>query len=144
MRFKWYQSLIIICKNVFTVAVSKPAILSTIFYPAYQKASNAVDNVINCTSGLLTAHSQEEFEPWLKIELQAKYDVKKVTIFNRQDSYGKVIYKLFVPFWVWENRTRRILLIWKKKFITFIQDTFRLTWYHSEPALVKNVSQNIS
>lgn len=82
---------------VFTVAVSKPTILSTIFYPT-QKASNAVDNVINCTSGLLTAHSQEEFEPWLKIELQAKYDVKKVTIFNRQDSYGKVIYKLFVPF----------------------------------------------
>nr|XP_034331619.1 fucolectin-like [Crassostrea gigas] len=82
-------------EDTMNIAVSKPAILSTIFYPT-QKASNAVDNVINCTSGLLTAHSQEEFEPWLRIDLQAKYDVIKVTIFNRQDSYGFRLHDLQV------------------------------------------------
>uniref|UniRef100_K1PLX8 Fucolectin n=1 Tax=Magallana gigas TaxID=29159 RepID=K1PLX8_MAGGI len=70
------------------VAVSKPATLSSIYRPAYQNASNAVDNVINCPSGLVTAHTQEEFQPWLKIDLQALYDIKQVTIFNRQDNYG--------------------------------------------------------
>lgn len=81
--------------GAFTVAVSKPATLSSIYRPAYQNASNAVDNVINCPSGIVTAHTQEEFQPWLKIDLQALYDIKQVTIFNRQDNYGRYTYNLF-------------------------------------------------
>lgn len=38
---------------VFTVAVTKPATLSSIYKPDYQKPSNAVDNVIDWTSGLV-------------------------------------------------------------------------------------------
>lgn len=55
------------------VAVFKPATLSSIYRPDYQKASNAVDNVIKCTSGFVTAHTEQEFQPWLKIDLQAIY-----------------------------------------------------------------------
>lgn len=86
---------IFLWNGAFTVAVSKPATLSSIYRPAYQNASNAVDNVINCPSGLVTAHTQEEFQPWLKIDLQALYDIKQVTIFNRQDNYGRYTYNLF-------------------------------------------------
>nr|XP_034332172.1 fucolectin-like [Crassostrea gigas] len=60
--------------------------LSSIYHN--DTVSNAVDNVIECTNHLLTAHTLDELQPWLKIDLQAIYDVKKVIIYNRQDCCG--------------------------------------------------------
>ena len=75
-----------------TVAVNKPATMSSIFESDYQHASNAVDNVTVCPTGLSTAHTQREFRPWIKIDLQAIYDVNSVVVYNRQDDFGKCIY----------------------------------------------------
>lgn len=60
--------------------------------------SNAVDNVIECTTHLLTAHTRGEIQPWLKIDLQAIHDVKKVIIYNRQDCCGKYFMVLINQF----------------------------------------------
>ena len=76
------------------VAVNKPATLSSIYNPDYQQASNAVDNVTVCPTGLSTAHSKSEFRPWIKIDLLDIYDLNSVVIYNRQDDFGKCIYIL--------------------------------------------------
>lgn len=68
---------------IFTVAVSKRVTLSSTTKPG----SYAVDNIIHCNYRFL-AHSRLEFQPWLKIDLQAMYDVIKVIIFNRYDCCG--------------------------------------------------------
>ena len=74
------------------VAVNKPATMSSIFRPDYQYASNAVDNATVCPNGFSTAHTDWEFRPWIKIDLQAIYDVHSVVIYNRQDGDGKCIH----------------------------------------------------
>ena len=74
------------------VAVNKPATMSSIFRPDYQHASNAVDNITVCPTGYSTAHTDWEFRPWIKIDLQAIYDVNSVVIYNRQDKLGKCIH----------------------------------------------------
>ena len=71
------------------VAVNKPATMSSIYNPDYQHASNAVDNVTVCPTGLDTAHSRSEFRPWIKIDLLDIYDLNSVVIYNRQDYFGK-------------------------------------------------------
>ena len=38
------------------VAVNKPATMSSIYNPDFQQASNAVDNVTVCPTGLFTTH----------------------------------------------------------------------------------------
>nr|XP_034332174.1 fucolectin-like [Crassostrea gigas] len=53
-----------------------------------QTASNAVDNVLKCISAPYNAHTSLDFQPWIKIDLQAIYDVNKITIYNRQDCCG--------------------------------------------------------
>lgn len=73
-------------KIVLAVAVGMNGSLSSIYHN--DTVSNAVDNVIECTNHLLTAHTLDELQPWLKIDLQAIYDVKKVIIYNRQDCCG--------------------------------------------------------
>lgn len=50
--------------------------------------SNAVDNIVDCRSFNLLAHTYHDFQPWLKIDLQAMHDVIKVTIVNRFDCCG--------------------------------------------------------
>ena len=75
-----------------TVAVNKPATMSSIYESDYQHASNAVDNVTMCPTGLSTAHTLREFRPWIKIDPQAIYDVNSVVIYNRQDQHGKCIH----------------------------------------------------
>lgn len=74
-------------KIVLAVAVGMNGSLSSI-YGKKTTVTNAVDNVIECTNYLLTAHTLREFQPWLKIDLQAIHDVKKVIIYNRQDCCG--------------------------------------------------------
>lgn len=52
-------------------------------------ASNAVDNITDCRNPEnLLAHTSHDFQPWLKIDLQAIHDVIKVTIVNRFDCCG--------------------------------------------------------
>uniref|UniRef100_A0A8W8J7F7 Fucolectin tachylectin-4 pentraxin-1 domain-containing protein n=1 Tax=Magallana gigas TaxID=29159 RepID=A0A8W8J7F7_MAGGI len=76
-------------EETMNIAVSQPATLSSTYSASNYKASNANDNVLKCSSGLSTACSQLESQPWLKIDLQAIYDVNKVTIYNRQDCCGE-------------------------------------------------------
>lgn len=69
---------------IFIVAVSKPVTMSS----SSRAPSNAVDNIIDCRSFNLLAHTYHDFQPWLKIDLQAMHDVIKVTIVNRFDCCG--------------------------------------------------------
>lgn len=78
--------LLTLSKIVLAVAVGMNGSLSSIY--GKTTITNAVDNVIECTNHLLTAHTLDELQPWLKIDLQAIYDVKKVIIYNRQDCCG--------------------------------------------------------
>lgn len=78
--------LLTLSKIVLAVAVGMNGSLSSIY--GKTTITNAVDNVIECTNYLLTAHTLGEFQPWLKIDLQAIHDVKKVIIYNRQDCCG--------------------------------------------------------
>lgn len=78
--------LLTLSKIVLAVAVGMNGSLSSIY--GKTTITNAVDNVIECTNYLLTAHTLDELQPWLKIDLQAIYDVKKVIIYNRQDCCG--------------------------------------------------------
>lgn len=78
--------LLTLSKIVLAVAVGMNGSLSSIY--GKTTITNAVDNVIECTNYLLTAHTLREFQPWLKIDLQAIHDVKKVIIYNRQDCCG--------------------------------------------------------
>mgnify|MGYP003691340471 CR=1 FL=1 len=71
------------------VAVKKPATMSSVRKPDYHRASNAVDNVTVCPTGLSTAHTDHEFSPWIKIDLLDIYDLNSVVIYNRQDYFGK-------------------------------------------------------
>lgn len=65
--------------------------MSTTIPDTNQIASHAVDNIIDCSDYLLIAHSDFEFQPWLKIDLKTMYDVKKVIIHNRYDCCGKYL-----------------------------------------------------
>lgn len=74
-------------EDAVNIAVSKPATLNSTI-DSIRKASNAVDNVVDCRNTFLLAHSRFEYQPWLKIDLQAMYDVKKIIIHNRYDCCG--------------------------------------------------------
>ena len=63
--------------------------MSSSHTPEYHKASNAVDGVTVCLSGHSLAHTLAEYRPWIKIDLQATYDVYSVVIYNREDCCGK-------------------------------------------------------
>ncbi|XP_048743048.2 uncharacterized protein LOC125656489 [Ostrea edulis] len=68
------------------VAVNKPASMISAFNPDYHFASNAVDGITVCPNGLYTIHTDVEFMPWIKIDLQNIADVIRVIVFNRQDN----------------------------------------------------------
>ncbi|XP_078309412.1 fucolectin-like [Crassostrea virginica] len=76
------------------VAVKKPATMSSVRKPGYHHASNAVDNVTVCPTGLSTAHTDHEFSPWIKIDLLDIYDLNSVVIYNRQDDFGHRLHDL--------------------------------------------------
>ncbi|XP_062596257.1 uncharacterized protein LOC134257681 [Saccostrea cucullata] len=83
-------------KESTNVAVNKPANMSSAFKPAYQRASNAVDNITVCPNGLSTAHTDFENRPWIKIDLQNTFDVAKVLVYNRQDLHGGYLHSLLI------------------------------------------------
>lgn len=58
------------------------------FNPDYHFASNAVDGITVCPNGLYTIHTDVEFMPCIKIDLQNIADVIRVIVFNRQDNNG--------------------------------------------------------
>ncbi|XP_052708262.1 fucolectin-like [Crassostrea angulata] len=74
------------------IAVSKPVTMSS----SSRAPSNAVDNIIDCRSFNLLAHTYHDFQPWLKIDLQAMHDVIKVTIVNRFDCCGNRLHDVQV------------------------------------------------
>ncbi|XP_061186410.1 uncharacterized protein LOC133194475 [Saccostrea echinata] len=78
------------------IAVNKPASIISIYNPIYQNASDAVDNVTVCDNGLSTAHTNNEINPWIKIDLQNMFDVLEVLVYNRQDTYGKRLHDLLI------------------------------------------------
>jgi hypothetical protein len=71
-----------------TVAVNKPASMSSAFNPAYHRASNAVDDNTTCSDGFTNAHTAKEFNPWIQIDMQNTVDIAKVLVYNRQDQSG--------------------------------------------------------
>ncbi|XP_062579207.1 uncharacterized protein LOC134241141, partial [Saccostrea cucullata] len=77
-------------------AVNKPAAMISVFKPDYQFASNAVDNITLCPTGLTTAHTRQEINPWMEIDLQGIFDIVKVLIFNRQDQSGDRLHDLSI------------------------------------------------
>ena len=79
--------------------------MSSSYTPDYHKASNAVDGVTVCLSGHSLAHTLAEYRPWIKIDLQATYDVYSVVIYNREDCCGKCMHIFYISiflcsFWV--------------------------------------------
>ncbi|XP_062579210.1 uncharacterized protein LOC134241143 [Saccostrea cucullata] len=78
------------------VAVNKPATMISVFKPNYQFAANAVDNITVCPTGLTTAHTGWEINPWMEIDLQGIFDIVKVLIFNRQDQSGHRLHDLSI------------------------------------------------
>ena len=84
--------------------------MSSSYTPHYHKASNAVDGVTVCPTGITLAHTLEEYRPWIKIDLQATYDVCSVVIYNREDCCGKCMHifiyqKYFDFFVVWQTES---------------------------------------
>lgn len=63
----------------------------SVYTPNYRLGPNAVDNVIECPTGMYTAHTGLAFRPWIKIDLQSTYDVDRVVVYNRQDGDGMLI-----------------------------------------------------
>lgn len=79
------------CKNLFffVVAVYKPVTMSSVFrFPKI----NAVNNITICPNVTYTAHSVQEHRPWIKIDLQSEYDVRRIAIFNLQDHSGRFVH----------------------------------------------------
>lgn len=72
--------------------------MSSKFPSTNYEAFNAVDNVLKCIAGPYYAHTSLDFQPWIKIDLQAIYDVNKITIYNRQDCCGKYLKVLINTF----------------------------------------------
>lgn len=52
-----------VSKLLFTVAISKPATMSSKYPNTNHKASNAVDNVLKCISAPYNAHTSLDFQP---------------------------------------------------------------------------------
>lgn len=74
--------------NLFiTVARNKRTIMSS-EHDEIHKPSNAVDGVKVCSSRSLVAASKYNTQPWLLIQLEATYNVKKVVIYARIASDG--------------------------------------------------------
>ena len=76
----------------------------------YTKASNAVDGVTACPTHDTLAITLEQYRPWIKIDLQATYDVNSVVIYNREDCCGKCmpifIYQQYFDFFVgWQTQS---------------------------------------
>lgn len=73
----------------FVVAVYKPVTMSSVFrFPKI----NAVNNITICPNVTYTAHSVQEHRPWIKIDLQSEYDVRRIAIFNLQDHSGRFVH----------------------------------------------------
>lgn len=73
----------------FVVAVYKPVTMSSVFrFPKI----NAVNNITICPNVTYTAHSVQEHMPWIKIDLQSEYDVRRIAIFNLQDHSGRFVH----------------------------------------------------
>ena len=80
--------------NLLAVAFHKPSTMSSSFLSDYHKASNAVDGVTVCPTGFTLAHTLEEYRPWIKIDLQATFEVISFVIYNREDCCGKFMHNL--------------------------------------------------
>ena len=81
-------------QNLLAVALHKPSTMSSSFLSDYHKASNAVDGVTVCPTGFTLAHTLEEYRPWIKIDLQATFEVNSVVIYNRENCCGKFMHIL--------------------------------------------------
>ena len=68
------------------VALNSPTQQSSLYYNV-DLSSRAVDGNTNgvWTNGSVT-HTTTENNPWLKIDLESKYDITKIIIYNRTDS----------------------------------------------------------
>ena len=96
-------------QNLLAVALHKPSTMSSSFLSDYHKASNAVDGVTVCPTGFNLAHTLEEYRPWIKIDLQATFEVNSVVIYNRENCCGKFMHIListifFIFFARWQTQ----------------------------------------
>jgi hypothetical protein len=75
------------------VALNKSATTSTVLLPNFYGSKFAVDGrVVLEGLGTQCTHSDNEFNPWIVIDLGAIYNPKYVTLFNRIDDHGKLFY----------------------------------------------------
>ncbi|CAC5379236.1 unnamed protein product [Mytilus coruscus] len=72
------------------VALLKPATQSSTFEaPGTYGATFATDGLVRkLQNGYWCTHTRGEFTPWLRIDLQVTFKIKKVVLVNRQDEHG--------------------------------------------------------
>lgn len=70
--------------------------MSSVFNPTEtnHREFNAVNNVTICPGGTYTSHSNSDHRPWIRIDLQSEYDVQRVVIFNRQERFGRFVFRV--------------------------------------------------
>jgi hypothetical protein len=74
------------------VALNKLATMSTALLPHLHGSQFAVDGrVVLDRTGIQCTHSDNEWNPWIVIDLGAIYNPKYVTLFNRIDEHGKML-----------------------------------------------------
>lgn len=73
------------------VASFKLVSMSSEWNPPHHSPSYAVDDqVLNTLNGAKCACTQNDFTPWMVIDLENTFDVNYVTLFNRIDTLGNI------------------------------------------------------
>ncbi|XP_063436353.1 fucolectin-6-like [Mytilus trossulus] len=80
------------------IAFSMTATQSSQFeYPGQYGAMFATDGlVLELQYGYQCTHTRGELTPWLKIDLQDTFKIKRVVLVNRQDGYGERLHDVEV------------------------------------------------